>query len=194
MEEPTGRGVGFVVAGGRSERMGRDKASLPWRGTTLLGHAVARLRGVCAETRILCGPQRRYLDQGVAVVTDTASPSCPLAGIYSGLQTLDHDVGLFLAVDLPEVPVALLSFILNVAEGWDAAVPVHAAGDEPLCAAYAASCREPIRRRLEAGDLKMTSFLPDVRVRRVTEDEILRFGDPPRVFRNLNAPGDLDGV
>ena len=194
MGEPTRRGVGFVVAGGRSERMGRDKARLPWRETTLLDHAVARLRAVCAETRVLCGPEPRYLDQGVAVVTDTAAPACPLTGVYSGLQSLDRDVGLFLAVDLPEVPPAFLSFILEAAEGWDAAVPVHAAGAEPLCAAYATSCREPIRKRLEAGDLEMTSFWPEVQVRRVTEDEIRAFGDPLRIFRNMNTPGDLDGA
>jgi molybdenum cofactor guanylyltransferase len=173
--------------------MGRDKALLPWGASTLLAHAVARLRAVCHETRILCGSEARYHEHGVALVTDAGTPPCPLTGIYSGLRTLEQGVGLFLAVDLPEVPAAFLSFLLAAAEGWDAAVPVHAGGDEPLCAAYATSCREPIRRRLEAGKLKMTSFWPDARVRRVKEDEIRRFGDPLHIFRNVNAPVDLEG-
>ena len=62
--------VGFAVAGGKSARMGRDKALLPWRGTTLLDHALDRLRRTCPEVRILCGPEPRYGDRGVPVVLD----------------------------------------------------------------------------------------------------------------------------
>jgi molybdopterin-guanine dinucleotide biosynthesis protein A len=192
MGGPTQRAVGFVMAGGRSERMGRDKALLPWGESTLLAHAVARLRTVCDETRILCGPEPRYLEQGVTVLTDTVAGVGPLGGLWRGLQSLDRGVGLFLAVDLPDVPVAFLSFLLDSAQGWDAVVPVHSRGEEPLCAAYAASCLEPIRRRLEGGDLRMTSFWPEARVRRVTEDEIRPHGDPLRLFRNVNSPADLD--
>jgi molybdenum cofactor guanylyltransferase len=193
MSRSTQGALGFVVAGGRSERMGRDKALLPWGESTLLAHAVNRLRAVCGEVRILCGPEPRYVEHGVPVLTDALGPMGPLGGVYSGLQALDRSlsVGLFLAVDLPDVPTAFLSFLLDVVQGWDAAVPVHAAGEEPLCAAYAASCLDPIRHRIEAGDLKMTSFWPDVRVRRVGEDEIRRFGDPLQIFRNVNTPADL---
>ena len=59
--------VGFAVAGGRSQRMGRDKALLPWADTDLLGHALARLGRMADEVRILPGPERRYTDRGVAL-------------------------------------------------------------------------------------------------------------------------------
>jgi molybdopterin-guanine dinucleotide biosynthesis protein A len=56
--------VGFVVAGGGSRRMGRDKALVPWAEGDLLGHALARLRAVTGDVRILCGPEPRYRDGG----------------------------------------------------------------------------------------------------------------------------------
>lgn len=183
--------MGFVVAGGRSERMGRDKALLPFGSTTLLDHAVARLRSVCGEVRILCGPERRYEGRGAAVVVDVIRDAGPLGGVASGLDSLGEGTGLFLAVDLPDVPEELLAHLLTLAPGWDAVVPVHSAGEEPLCAVYKLACLEPIRRRLEIGQLKMTSFWPGARVRTVDEAEIRAFGDPRRVFRNVNRPEDL---
>jgi molybdopterin-guanine dinucleotide biosynthesis protein A len=183
--------VGFVLAGGRSERMGRDKALLPFGSTTLLDHAVSRLRHVCDEVRILCGPERRYEGHGAAVVVDAIRDAGPLGGVYSGLETLGGGAALFLAVDLPDVPEELLARLLALASGWDAVVPVHSAGEEPLCAVYSFACLEPIRRRLDAGQRKMTSFWPDVRVRSMNDDEIAAFGDPRHSFRNVNSPEDL---
>lgn len=185
--------VGFVVAGGRSLRMGRDKALLPWGETDLLGHAIARLRAVTGDVRVLCGPAPRYLDRGVPIVTDDVNDAGPLAGVVAGLATAPGGRGLFLAVDLPHVPASLLARLVELSEGWDAVVPVSARGPEPLCAFYGPACLEPIRRRMAAGELRMTAFWPDVRVRRPAAGELARHGDPDATFLNLNAPGDLDG-
>jgi molybdopterin-guanine dinucleotide biosynthesis protein A len=174
--------------------MGRDKALLPWQGATLLDHTLARLRSTCAEVRILSGPERRYEDRGVTVATDTFADAGPLAGIHSGLAGLGERNGLFLAVDLPFVPVPLLARLLAAAEEFDAVVPVHAGGAEPLCAVYGPACLEPIGRRLLAGERKVTTFWPDVRVRVFEQDEIAPFGDPAALFRNLNAPSDLSAL
>jgi molybdopterin-guanine dinucleotide biosynthesis protein A len=170
--------------------MGRDKALLPWQGGTLLDHTLARLRSTCREVRILSGPERRYEDRGLPVEIDTLADAGPLAGIHSALAGLDASHGLFLAVDLPFVPAPLLARLLDVALEFDAVVPVHAGGTEPLCAVYGRACLESIGRRLEAGERKMTAFWPDVRVRIFGEIEIAPFGEPATLFRNLNAPSD----
>lgn len=183
--------TGFVLAGGESRRMGRDKALLPWRGTTLLDHALERLTACCREVRILCGPRLRYQDRGVPVHVDGWHGAGPLAGLAAGLAVLGSDPGLFLAVDLPAVPVELLARLLEWADGHDAAVPVAAGGPQPLCAVYRASCLPAVERRLASGDFKMTSFWPDVRVRQVTEEELAAFGPAADVFRNINEPSDL---
>ncbi len=183
--------VAFVVAGGESLRMGRDKALLPWGNADLLDHAVARLRAVAADVRILCGPERRYVERGLPVEPDVVADAGPLAGVLAGLAAATGRAGLFLAVDLPDVPIALLARLVERAEGWDAVVPVSPRGPEPLCAVYGPGCLEPIRARIEAGDFKMTAFWPDVRVLQLPPDELGEFGDPGEMFRNLNTPDDL---
>ena len=171
--------------------MGRDKALLPWGGSTLLDHAVSRLRAVCSEVRLLTGAEARYADRGLPIATDVFTDAGPLGAVHAGLASLPAGRGaLFLAVDLPWVVEGLLVALIEASGGHDAAVPVHAFGAEPLCAVYGPACLEPARRRLEAGERKMTSFWPDVRVRTFAEPEIARFGDPAALFRNVNSPSD----
>jgi molybdopterin-guanine dinucleotide biosynthesis protein A len=182
--------VGFVVAGGESRRMGTDKALLPWGGGTLLDRALATLRAVCADARILCGPTPRYLDHGAVVETDRQAGG-PLAGLEAALAAAGPRPALLLAVDLPWVEPALLSRVLSLLAGHDAVVPIVDGRAQPLCAAYAASCLDPLRRRLAAGERRMTSFWPDVRVRRIDEAELPGFA-LDRVFRNLNTRDDYE--
>jgi len=172
--------------------MGRDKALLPWGDTDLLGHTHRRLGMTSAETSTLSGSRPRFADRGVPVHPDIVLGAGPLGGILTGLAVLKADVGLFLAVDLPLVPVSLLQHLLSLAPGHDAVVPVSPGGPEPLCAVYAPACTEPIRERIARGELKMTSFWPDVRVRRVEASELARFGDLETLFLNVNSPADYE--
>jgi molybdopterin-guanine dinucleotide biosynthesis protein A len=185
--------LGFVVAGGRSLRMGRDKALLPWGDVALIDHAIARLRRVCDEVRILSGEDDRYADRGLRVIRDALPGAGPLAGVLAGLEGLEHAAaGLFLAVDLPLVPVALLQRLTELSQGHDAAVPVTAEGAHPLCAVYRGACAEPIRRRLAAGERRMTCFWPDIVLCKVSETDLRDFGDVEALLRNLNRPEDYE--
>lgn len=194
LQTPELAALGFVVAGGRSLRMGRDKALLPWGDGTLLDHAARRLRSVCADVHILCGREERYADRGWVVHRDAFADAGPLAGVLAGLSALrgPHDLALFLAVDLPLVPVALLRTLREAARGYDAAVPFLSAGPQPLCAAYRATCRAAIETCLARGERRVTSFWGDVRVHEVADAELAHFGDLPRLFLNVNEPGDLE--
>jgi len=137
--------IGFVMAGGRSTRMGTDKALLPWEGTTLLDHAITRLLAVTADVRILCGPTPRYADRNRPLVVDLEGETDgagPLAGLAAGLASAGDAPGVYLGVDLPGVSVELLSALASIDDG-DAVVPVTEDGPEPLCAVYRAACSAP---------------------------------------------------
>jgi len=189
---PAWRVAGFVVAGGRSRRMGGDKALLPWGNTTLLDHAIARMRAVVPELLLLAGEATRYADRGLPVVADACPDGGPLSGLLGGLDHVPGGGGIFLAVDVPRVPEALLRHLLQSAGNHDAVVPVSPAGPEPLCAVYGPGCAEPIRRRLAAGERKMTCFWPDVRVLQLEIRTEMGFGPPERIFLNVNSPEEYE--
>ncbi len=184
--------VGLVVAGGRSVRMGRDKALLPWGQTDLLGHALARLRRVSDDVRILCGPAPRYEGRGARLVVDRLADAGPIAGLVAGLEACGDRPALCLAVDLPLVPVALLERLAGLAGAWDAVVPLSPRGPEPLCAVYTPACLEPIRRHMASGDMRMTAFWPHAHVLELGVSELGTFGDPGDLFRNVNTSADLE--
>jgi molybdopterin-guanine dinucleotide biosynthesis protein A len=128
----------------------------------------------------------------VPVIVDALSESSALVGVLSGLLALERPLGLFLAVDLPHVPASVLRHLAELAGGFDVVVPAGARGPEPLCAVYARECLAPIRRSVERGDLKMTSFWSEVSVRAVLSAELAAFGDPARLFLNVNVPEDYE--
>lgn len=188
----TGLATGYALAGGQSRRMGRDKALLSYGGATLLEHTLSRLKTVCGDVRILCGPTHRYATFGVEVETDPGIG--PLGAVLRGLERSPLPACLFLAVDLPGVSPGLLSRLLSLLPGYDAVVPISEKGPEPLCAVYAAQCHEAIRTKLEAGERKMTSFYSSIRIRSVLPTELEEFGELPAIFRNLNTPDELGKV
>ena len=180
-----------MVAGGRSARMGRDKAALPWGGGDLLDHAVATLSAVTGDVRILCGPDMRYEDRGRPVIADAVADVGGLAALVTALRALEAaQTAVLIAVDLPLVRADLLRELLARSEGWDVVVPVSPSGAEPFAAVYRASCREAVEQACAEGRLKMTAFWRDVRVREVPAQELSAFGDPAQVFCNVNTPGE----
>lgn len=184
--------VGFAVAGGRSQRMGEDKALLPWGETDLLGHTLLRLEKAVGDARILPGAVSRYEDRGSRVVLDGHVDQGPLAGLLAALDSAPGCGVLLLGVDLPLIPVELLRHLAQRLHGCDVVAPVSPRGPEPLCGAYGTGCLEPVRRRVAEGDLKMTAFWPDVRVEDVPPEDLAAFGDPADLFLNVNSPMDYD--
>jgi molybdenum cofactor guanylyltransferase len=170
--------------------MGRDKALLPWRDTTLLGHALARAREVTGDVRILCGPERRYEDQGAAVVEDAICGAGAVSGLYTAL--VDARAGgipriFWLAVDLPQVPVTFLRELIARLDGGEVALARTSRGDEPLCAAFRTDpCLEAVRKSILDGRLKLTSALGGLEIRHVDAADA--------VFANVNTPNEYAGL
>lgn len=103
---------GYVLAGGRSSRMGRDKALLELAGRPLIAHAVAKLRRVTGEANILAGapPGNPALAPYAPEIFDT-HPNCgPLGGIEAALRHSTHSWNLILPVDVPFLPATLLEW------------------------------------------------------------------------------------
>jgi molybdopterin-guanine dinucleotide biosynthesis protein A len=183
--------VGFAVAGGRSSRMGRDKATLPWGGGDLLDHALERLRGVTPDVRVLCGPTRAYEDRGVPVLTDAMANIGTLAALVAALRALPvGGTAVLLAVDLPLVTVPLLRHVAVASHGFDAAVPLSTHGAEPLCAAYGAACLSSVEREIADGNYRLTGFWGGARVREIGIAEMAALGDVGEMFLNANTPAD----
>src|SRR5690242_11391974 len=118
--------AGFVLAGGKSSRMGTDKAFLEFHGQILLSRAMNLIRGICPDVHVV-GPKNKFQQFG-PVVEDLYPDRGPLGGIHAALSTSTKDLNLILAVDLPQVEAAFLEYIITKARATDVLVTVPRAG------------------------------------------------------------------
>jgi molybdopterin-guanine dinucleotide biosynthesis protein A len=185
---------GFVLAGGRSSRMGSDKAFLQFDGRTLLARALDRLCAVAPEVRIV-GPHAKFGAYG-AVVEDVYTGRGPLAGIHAALSSSTRELNLVLAVDLPFITESLLRFLVEQARASDAVVTVPriAGGFQPLCAVYRRRFVSVTAAALEAGKNKIDALFTAATTRVLEEPELSRFAFGAAMFENLNTPEDLRRV
>ena len=181
---------GYVVAGGQSSRMGRDKARLPYRETTLIEHAIALVRQATPDVRVLCGPERRYEGFGVPVIEDPVCGAGPLGGLYGALLSASVDGRervFWLAVDLPLVTLDVLTDLLAGLDRADVVMARTDRGPEPLCAAFQTEpALAAVRRALLDGRLKLTSALEGLLVQHVDANV--------ETFANINTLGDYDDL
>jgi len=181
----------LMLAGGRSRRMGRDKAGLPAGDGTLIEYLVHRLAPVVDETIVAGGPMALRLD-GVRRIEDRYPGKGPLAGIHAGLLEASHRLVWVVACDLPDVEPGLGALLRNLAAGVEAVVPLVDDEPEGVCAIYDRLLAPRIERFLQAGQRRVQDLLARVDVRYVTATE-LRLVDPElRSFRNINTPADYE--
>ena len=187
----------IVLAGGRSSRFGRDKASEPLLGRSLLQHVIDRITPLVGELIIVRAPGQTLPDIETTLpvrIADDAYPGRgPLGGIYSGLRSAGASRCLAVACDMPLRSRPLLRELLGRSADCDVVMPVLAF-PEPLHAVYARSCLEPMRARLEAGQLKITGFLGAVNVCYMREAECRALDAELLSFTNVNTEEDLARV
>lgn len=181
-----------VQAGGKSSRMGADKAFIPFLGKPLIEYLLEQLNGFGDETLIVTNRPDDYRYLGLPMTPDLIPNAGPLGGLYTALGAARHPHVFITAVDMPFVNRPLLDFLIGLVSQADAVVPQLQGEAEPLRAAYSQACREPIRLAIERGKMRMIAFHPDVRVRYVDEAEIDRFDPKHLSFFNVNTPDDLE--
>ncbi|MBZ5535091.1 MAG: molybdenum cofactor guanylyltransferase [Acidobacteriia bacterium] len=188
--------AGFVLAGGKSSRMGEDKALIEVSGQTLVARSLGLLKSVCESTTLI-GPRDRYSGLGldVEIVEDAVEPCGPLGGILTGLRHSKHDYALFLACDLPFMTDRFLRYLVGAAmvEKPDIVVPVDGSGEyQPLCAAYSRTCLPAIESAIAARQYKVSSFYSSLqKLRVIGTGEIRHFSPDFRIFTNVNTPEEL---
>ena len=155
---------GFVLAGGNSSRMGRDKALLEYRGAVLLDH-IARLVRAAAGSVTILGDPARYGHLGYPVLADLVPGCGPLSGVVTALHATKTDWNLVVACDLPGLSSDVLQSLL-VAAGRSQHRCLAASGPggalEPLCAVYHRECLPAMERALSEKRLKMQGLLKEL--------------------------------
>jgi molybdenum cofactor guanylyltransferase len=175
---------GFVLAGGRSSRMGRDKALLRHWGVPLVVRAAAAVADAAGSVTIVGDPSV-YGYFGWPALPDAAPGLGPMGGLLTALEHTRAEWNVVVACDMPEVSPGLLRELLKktVRTRGRCVAPVIDGRFEPLCAVYRRSALPEVRAAIAAGRLAMRDLLPLLHVVSVT-------GLDANAFRNVNTPED----
>lgn len=189
---PTPRFSVAILAGGRSRRLGRDKALMELGGEPLLQRTVRTLSVLSDDLIIVTGSGSRYLELGLTarIVPDEQPGAGSLMGIYSGLKAARYSRALAVGCDMPLLNIALLRYMATLTDGYDVVVPRLESYFEPLHAFYDKSCLPFMAQLLAKGKPQIIGLFLETRVRYVDREEVERFDPSLHSFLNVNTPQD----
>ena len=168
--------------------MGRDKALIKLQGKTLLENAIEICRPL-VNNILISSNNPEHGKYGYAIVPDEY-PNCgPLSGIYSSLKNSDTDWNLILSVDAAYVEQVFIKELIGKTGDFDAIVPVHNNGIEPLVAIYHKKIIQGLKKYLESGDFKMQHVLKGLNIKLINSQPWIE--EFPKIFCNLNRPEDF---
>lgn len=182
-----------IIAGGKSSRMGTDKAFVRVLGRPLIEDLIDNLHGLGQETILITNQPDGYRYLGLPLFSDVVPDRGALGGVYTALYHSTQPYTLCVACDMPFIVRPLLEHLIALAPEGDVIMPRLNGEAEPFRALYArAACLGPIHAALEANRLRIISFFPHVTMRWVEQLEVEQFDPHHLSFFNVNTPEDLE--
>ncbi|RZO13764.1 MAG: molybdenum cofactor guanylyltransferase [Verrucomicrobiaceae bacterium] len=177
-----------IIAGGRSERFGTDKAFHQIKGVPLWRHQVHKIEQLMPSEIIISANDQQHFDTNHKVIVDTQPNKGPLGALIDCLNSTRIERVLILAVDMPEMPIRFLGEIVSSGCG---SVPIHENGmSEPMAAVYPKEIIKLAESQLLSGSLSMQKLVKKaiteglLNARKITAQEI-------EFFANMNYPPEI---
>jgi len=183
-----------ILAGGKSSRMGSNKAFLKLKGKTFIELQIELLREMFDEIFISANTPSEYEYLNLPIFKDVYPDKGPLGGIYTSLINSSSFYTFMLACDMPFVEPELIKHLKDLTNEYDVVIPKSEKGLEPLHAFYSKKCIDPIKRELDGNNLRIISFFPHVNVKIVELDNLISWNSFKNSIKNLNTREEYEDV
>lgn len=187
--------TGIILAGGGASRLGRDKAFETLQNRRIIDRVAEVISQVCQDVLIVTSENRyQYFAKAglpYTIITDDPPEKAAIGGLYTGIRNMKTLYGMVVACDMPFLNGALLRYMANAIEGYDAVVPKVNGLLEPLHAVYSRTCLHALKTLLGAGRLGLSEIFKLVNVRFIGGDELNRFDPLHLSYFNVNTEADL---
>ncbi|MYA72261.1 molybdenum cofactor guanylyltransferase [Candidatus Poribacteria bacterium] len=201
--------TGIILAGGKSRRMGQNKALLPLGEDSLIAHVIRRMRRVTDELLLITNAPAEYTHLGLPMHSDIIPDAGALGGIYTGLTYASHDVAVCVACDSPFLQPKLLSYLISILGEYDAVMPYtesrnrgievtnpsHSTDQmtlQTLCAVYAKRCLPVIEQMLNEPDLRVHALRERANILTLAPEIWKTYDAKGYSFFNINTPEDFE--
>ncbi|MEC5422520.1 molybdenum cofactor guanylyltransferase [Virgibacillus sp. C22-A2] len=186
------RTCGVILSGGKSSRMGTNKALLKLGNKKVIEHIADELQSLTDEVIIVTNEPSLYTFLDLQLICDRHQDKGPLAGLESAFHHINADTFVVAACDMPFVKQSVYAHLLQQTENYDAAVPIYNRQIHPLSAVYKRSVLPLMQQRLENNELQVKGFYDQIHVNYINEygdlaDEVVR-----KHFFNMNNPEEYE--
>ena len=183
--------TGIILSGGKSTRMGENKALIEIEGVPIIRRIHLLFQQLFEEVIIVTNEKHLFQNLEARIVGDLFPDGGALGGLYTGLFFSSFRYAFCVACDMPYLNGGLIRYLFERARDHDVIVPKTKDGLEPLHAYYRRSCMDPIRAALEQGQYKILDFYPLVKANVIAEEEFHALDPDGRSFINVNTPDEL---
>ena len=186
--------TGLILAGGKSRRMGTDKALLEVDGVPLIERVARVFRRLFSRNIIVTNDPSLYRELGFPVYRDVHPDRASLVGIYTGLLKAETPHVFCASCDMPFLNESLIRFLADLRTEFDLVLPFSNHGREPLHAIYGQACVAPMEKLIEEDRLAIRGIFDQVRTRRVEPGEADAYDPKLLSFMNCNTLEDLEAA
>ena len=188
--------TGIILSGGKSVRMGRDKAFIEIDGIPIIQRIYDIFQKIFTEIIIVTNQKEFYSGFKAKIVSDLIINNGALGGLYTGLFFSSNPYSFCVACDMPFLKESMIQYLIKQANEYDVIVPRTEDGLQPLHAVYSKNCLESIKNIIGMGKYKIIDFYPLVKTKIIEESEFISLDINLNLMResfvNINTPGELN--
>lgn len=175
-----------IMAGGKSSRLGKNKALLPLGDSTVIGQVLAAVAAVTSSISLITNSPQEYGHLGLTMAGDIRPGCGPLSGIHAALSLAAAPYVLVQSCDIPLITPGHLNLLCQSYPGQDITI-FKTARFQPLCAIYRRTCLPVLEELIDHGEYRIIDLFPSLQVR------VLRTDDE-QAFRSINTQEDYDCI
>lgn len=183
--------TGIILSGGKSTRMGENKAFIEIEGVPIVSRIYTLFKELFQEVVIVTNQPELFKNFDSIIYSDLLPNKGALGGLYTGLFFSTFQYSFCVACDMPFIKKSLVQYLINHIEGEDVIVPRGKDGLQPLHAVYSKNCLDPIKKIMEQGRYKIIDFYNLVSIKIVEEKDFTSLDPLRESFINVNTPEEL---
>jgi len=186
--------TGIILSGGRSLRMGQNKAFIQIEGLPIIERICTLFKQVFREVIIVTNETELFQNLGSKIYTDIIPNKGALGGLYTGIYCSIFEYSFCVACDMPLINKSLVQFLIQNIRGEDVIVPRTKDGLQPLHALYSKNCLNAMKETIERGKYKILDFYSRVKVKIIEEEDFICLDPSKASFINVNTPEELISI
>jgi molybdenum cofactor guanylyltransferase len=183
--------TGLILSGGKSSRMGKNKAFIEIGGTPIIHRIHSLFEKLFQEVIIVTNQRDLFSDLDSKIYSDIIPNRGALGGLYTGLFFSSYPFCFCVACDMPFLNELVIEYLIKSIDHYDVVVPRTEDGLEPLHAIYSKNCLETIKGVMEKGIYKIVDFYPLVKVKVIDQVQFTALDPMKKAFINVNTPEEL---